>query len=136
MSRVCYVPSWLWVEFTTCRNGYGSSLSWSRLLCAKLAMGQVCHGLSLLCAMLSLKLTTLLRLKKVLSALYLVNQWVDFDQTCVEALLGHGKEVIRFGATLTLFSRSQEILELGLSTLHLLNQLMGSDQTHMDTSQG
>ena len=29
------------------------------------------------------------------SAVYLVSQWVDFDQTCTEIALGLGKEVIR-----------------------------------------
>ena len=41
MGRVCYVPCWLWVEFTMCRVGYGLSL-----LCAELVMGQVCYVLS------------------------------------------------------------------------------------------
>ena len=27
---------------------------------------------------------------------YLLNQWVDFDQTCIDTLLGGGKEMIRF----------------------------------------
>ena len=27
---------------------------------------------------------------------YLLNQWVDFDQTCIDTLLGQGKEVITF----------------------------------------
>ena len=31
-----------------------------------------------------------------LSALYLLNQWVDFDQTCTDPLLGGRKEGIRF----------------------------------------
>ena len=31
-----------------------------------------------------------------LSALYLLNQWVDFDQTCTDTLLGRGKEVVGF----------------------------------------
>ena len=31
-----------------------------------------------------------------LSALCLLNQWVDFDQTCTDTLLGGRKEVIRF----------------------------------------
>ena len=31
------------------------------------------------------------------SAFHFLNQWVDFDQTCTDALLEQGKEVIRFG---------------------------------------
>ena len=31
-----------------------------------------------------------------LSALYLLNEWVDFDQICIDTLLGKRKEVIRF----------------------------------------
>ena len=27
---------------------------------------------------------------------YLLNQWMDFDQTCIDTLLGEGKELIRF----------------------------------------
>ena len=34
--------------------------------------------------------------RSFLSALYLLNQWVDFDQTGAVALLGQGKEVVRF----------------------------------------
>ena len=33
-------------------------------------------------------------LRSFLSAFYLLNQWVDFDQTCTDTLLGGGKEVI------------------------------------------
>ena len=28
---------------------------------------------------------------------YLLNQWMDFDQTCIDTWLGGGKELIRFG---------------------------------------
>ena len=31
-----------------------------------------------------------------LSELYLLNQLVAFDQTCIETLFGEGREVIRF----------------------------------------
>ena len=27
---------------------------------------------------------------------YLLNQWMDFDQTCIDTWLGGGKELIRF----------------------------------------
>ena len=32
-----------------------------------------------------------------LSALYLLNQLVDFDHTCIETPLGHGEEMNTFG---------------------------------------
>ena len=31
-----------------------------------------------------------------MSVLYLLIQWVNFDQTCIETVLGGVKEVIRF----------------------------------------
>ena len=36
------------------------------------------------------------RPRSFLFALYLVNQYLDFDQTCTDIFLGRGKEVIRF----------------------------------------
>ena len=30
------------------------------------------------------------------SVCYLMNQWMDFDQTCIDALLGGGEEKIKF----------------------------------------
>ena len=27
---------------------------------------------------------------------YLLNQWIDFDHTCIDTLLGGGEELIRF----------------------------------------
>ena len=35
-------------------------------------------------------------LRCFLSAFYLLNQWVDFEQTCRDTLFGEGIEVIRF----------------------------------------
>ena len=46
-----------------------------------------------------------------LSALYLLNQCVDFDQTCTDTLLGGRKEVLDFG-TVTSFSRSHHDFEI------------------------
>ena len=43
------------------------------------------------------KVTQGLRLlKNGLSALYLLKEWMDFDQTCTTVLLWHEKELIRF----------------------------------------
>ena len=39
---------------------------------------------------------TIKTVKMNFSALYLLNQSVDFDQTCTETPLRHGKEIIRF----------------------------------------
>ena len=30
------------------------------------------------------------------SGRYLLNQWIDFDQTCIDTMLGGCKELIRF----------------------------------------
>ena len=65
---------------------------------------------------------------------YLLDQLVDFDQTCTETPLGQGKEMIRFwwpwphfqGHTITLNSNFDQ---KGLSVPYLLNQMMNSDQT-------
>ena len=46
-------------------------------------------------------------LENCLYAPYLLNESTDFDQTCTAILLRHGKKLIRFLVTLTLFSRSQ-----------------------------
>ena len=69
------------------------------------------------------------------SPLYLLNQWVDFDQTFTDILLEGRKEVITL-VTLTSFSRSQEHFEIfkfwpikSLSAPYLLNQMTNSSQT-------
>ena len=80
-----------------------------------------------------------------LSALYLLNQLVDFDQTWTVTLVGRGKEVIRFwwlwphfqGHTSTSnyqFRRRQP--RNFFSALCLLNQWMDFDQTCTDTLLG
>ena len=79
----------------------------------------------------------------ILSALYLLNQWVDFDQTCINTLFGWGKDVIIFwwpwphfqGHTWsTKFHRRR--LHSWLSALCLLNQWVDFDQTGTDTLLG
>ena len=40
-----------------------------------------------------------------LSARYLLNEWMDFDQTCIAILLRQRQELIRFFVTLIPFSR-------------------------------
>ena len=40
-----------------------------------------------------------------LSARYLLNEWMDFDQTCTAILLRQRQELIRFFVTLIPFSR-------------------------------
>ena len=41
-----------------------------------------------------------------------LNQWVDFDQTCIDTLLGGRKELGYILVTLTLFSRSNQHFEM------------------------
>ena len=70
-----------------------------------------------------------------LYALYLLNQWVDFDQTCTDTLVEWRKEVIRFwwlwprfqGHTSTL--RNFQILTKKACLHSLLNQMTDSGQT-------
>ena len=38
-------------------------------------------------------------LKCAFTALYLLQVWMDFDQTCVDVLLGGGRERLDFGDT-------------------------------------
>ena len=33
----------------------------------------------------------------MVSVRYLLNQWMDFDQTCTDTILGGGEELTRFG---------------------------------------
>ena len=67
-----------------------------------------------------------------LSALYLLHQWVDFDQTCTDTLLG---EVIRFWWSWPHFQGNTSILKFSnfdkksLSASLFLNQMTDSDQT-------
>ena len=70
-----------------------------------------------------------------LSALCLLTQWVDFDQTCIDTLLGRGKEAVRFWwpwlhckghtSTLTFSNFDQK----RLSAPYLLNQMTDSGKT-------
>ena len=57
----------------------------------------------------------------MVSVRYLLNKWMDFDQTCIDTLLGRN-ELIIFQNT--------------VSMRYLLNQLMNFDQTHIDTLLG
>ena len=69
-----------------------------------------------------------------LSALYLLNQLVEFDQTCTDTLLGGRKEVVRFwwhwphfeGHTSTL--KFSNFDQKRLSACYPLKQRMDSDQ--------
>ena len=58
----------------------------------------------------------------MVSVRYLLNKWMDFDQTCIDTLLGRGNELI--------------IFQNMISTRYLLNQLMDFDQTRIDTLLG
>ena len=57
-----------------------------------------------------------------LSGLCLLKDWMDFDQTCTDLLLGHGQELIRFCDHDPIFkgTQSHKMLENGLSGLCLL----------------
>ena len=63
-----------------------------------------------------------------LSAGYLLNEWMDFDQTCTAILLRQRRELIRFFVTLIPFSM---ILETGLSAPYLIEEWMNFDQTYL-----
>ena len=71
-------------------------------------------------------------------ALYLLNQWVDFDQTCTDTLMGGGKEVFSFwwhwphfqGHTSTLKFSNFDPKKV-LSTPYLLNQMTDSAKRHI-----
>ena len=67
-----------------------------------------------------------------LSALYLLNQWMDFDQTGKNTLLGRGKEVIRFWWPYFQWSHQhfecQILTKNSLSASYFLNQMMDSGQ--------
>ena len=70
------------------------------------------------------------------------NQWLEFDQTSTDTLLGHGKEVIRFFVTLILFSRSphykdskNDLVKKLCADCHF-NQWLDFDQTSTDASSG
>ena len=75
-----------------------------------------------------------LRQRSFLSALYLLNQCVDLDQTSTDTLLGQGKEMIWFwwpwprfqGHTST---ECHILTQNSFSAPYLLNQMMDSDQT-------
>ena len=77
------------------------------------------------------------RPRSFLSALYLLNQWVDFGQTCKDILLGGGKDVIRFwwpwphfqGHTSTLKFSSFDKKKKKAYLHPILNQMTDSGQT-------
>ena len=65
---------------------------------------------------------------------YLLNQWVGFDQTCTDTLLGGRKEVIRFWWPWLYFQGHTSTSKFSnfyqnLCTPYLLNQMMDSGQT-------
>ena len=66
-----------------------------------------------------------------LSARYLLNEWMDFDQTCTAILLRQRQELIRFFVSLIPFSRLHKamILENGLSAPYLIEEWMNFDRT-------
>ena len=70
-----------------------------------------------------------------LSALYLLNQCLDFDQTGTDTLLGQGKDVVRFWWPWPHFKGHASTLNFSnfdqksLSAPCLLNQITGSGQT-------
>ena len=70
-----------------------------------------------------------------LSALYHLNQWVDFDQTCTDTLLAGGKKWLDFGDLDLIFKVTpalwnfQILTNKSLSAPHLLNQMTDSGQT-------
>ena len=68
------------------------------------------------------------RPRSFLSSLYLLNQWVDFDQTCTDIIGRGGKKWLDFG-DLDLIFKHFEILTKMLVCTHLLNQMTVSDQT-------
>ena len=72
-------------------------------------------------------------LENGLSALYLMKEWMNFDQTCtaLALLLWHGKELIRFCLPWPHFNVTGgfRLLENALSAPCLLNEWMGFDQT-------
>ena len=75
------------------------------------------------------------RPRSLLSALYLLNQRVDFSPNLQRHIIGTGKRSDWILVTLTLFSRSHQPFELShfdqkrLSAPYLLNQMMVSGQT-------
>ena len=71
------------------------------------------------------------RLKKSLSALDLLNEWMDLKQTCKDVSSRDGKEVVRFFSDLGLIfnARGQRMLKNGLSAPYLLNGWMNLSQT-------
>ena len=68
-----------------------------------------------------------------LSARYLLNEWMDFDQTFTAILLRQRQELIRFFVTLIPFSRFTRavILENGLSAPYLIEEWTNFDQTYI-----
>ena len=71
----------------------------------------------------------------VLSALYLLNEWVDFDQTCTDTLLGGGKKWLDFWDLALVFKVTPALINFqiltkkSLSAPYLLNQMTDSGQT-------
>ena len=76
---------------------------------------------------------TLNLLDNGLSARYLLNEWMDFDQACTAVLLRQRQEQIRFFFFLPRshfqgYTRAM-ILENGLSAPYLIEEWMNFDQT-------
>ena len=68
-----------------------------------------------------------------LSAGYLLNEWMDFDQTCTAILLRQSQELIRFlwpWSHFQGYTRAM-ILENGLSAPYLIEEWMNFDQTYI-----
>ena len=76
---------------------------------------------------------TIKTVKWALSALYLLNQLVDFDQPWTETPLWHGKEIIKFWWPYLIFKVTPALCQIltnkSLSAPYLLNQIMYSGKT-------
>ena len=68
-----------------------------------------------------------------LSACYLLNELMDFDQTCTAILLRQRQELIRFFVTLIPFSRLHKGYDFrnGLSAPYLIEEWIHFDQTYI-----
>ena len=71
----------------------------------------------------------------MVSVRYLLNQLVDFDQTCIDTLLGEGEEFLDFGDFDLIFkvTLAPRNVQNRVSLLYTLNQRWGFDQTCIDT---
>ena len=69
----------------------------------------------------------------MVSVRYLLNQWMDFDQTYIDTLLEGGKELIKFGDLDLIFTVTVVNVQNMASVCYLLNQLIDFDRTLIDT---